>query len=142
MDRQAIRSELPAIVAAHVPKNQRKLTFCFYDGAPVQNAFGLHVDPKPFKGKVIAVTEAAIVVKTGRAEFAVVDLALSSQRPDLGAKVSVTPYFRRDFQRERLDKRRRREHVSRARFLPLNIRPRSVCLSLKYTLRRRYDNHC
>ena len=71
MDRQAIRSELPAIVAAHVPKNQRKFIFRFFDGSPAQNTFGLHVDPKPFEGKVIAVPEAAIVVKTGPAEFAV-----------------------------------------------------------------------
>ena len=109
MDRQAIRTELPSIVAAHVPKNQRKFTFRFYDGTPAQNAFGMNVDLKPFEGKVIAVTEVAIVVKSGRAEFAVIDLALASLRPEIGVNVLVTPYFRRDFQGERLDKPQRRE---------------------------------
>jgi hypothetical protein len=53
--------------------------------------------------KVIATTDEAIVVKTGRAEFAVLDKALVTDVPDEGAKVQVEPYARRRFDGLRAD---------------------------------------
>src|SRR3546814_15106387 len=64
---------------------------------------GFRVDPSPFEGKVVAKTDEAIVVKTGRAEFAVLVRALITEVPEEGAKVEVIPYARRRFDGQRAD---------------------------------------
>jgi hypothetical protein len=112
MDRQAIRNQLPGLVKDHLPKNARKFNFQVYDGTPAENALGFYVDPKPFEGKVIAVTEVAIVVKLARTGFAVIDASLASQIPDAGTQVYVTPYFRRDFEGNRLDQPKEHQQIA------------------------------
>ena len=87
MDTQAIRAQMPTLVVGHVPSNVRSFKFNFFDGQPKVSTLGFHIDPKPFEGKVIATTDEAIVVKTGRAEFAVLDRTLVTEVPDEGAKV-------------------------------------------------------
>ena len=82
MDTQAIRAQMPTLVRGHVPSNVRSFKFNIFDGQPKVSTLGFHVDPKPFEGKVIATTDEAIVVKTGRAEFAVLDKALVTDVPD------------------------------------------------------------
>jgi len=103
MDSQAIRQQLPALVNGHVPSNVRRFKFNIFDGQPKTSALGLHIDPQPFEGTVIAKTDDAVVVKKGRAEFAVLDLALISEVPLVGAKVRVEPYARRRFDGLRAD---------------------------------------
>lgn len=103
MDHSEIRAQLPALVAAHLPKNSVRFKFRIYDGTPLQSALGFKVDPKPFEGTVIATTDSAIVVKLGRTEFAVVDKGLASGPAPDGAKVRVTPYARRHFDGTRID---------------------------------------
>jgi len=103
MDTQAIRAQMPTLVRGHVPSNVRTFKFNIFDGQPKVSTLGFHVDPKPFEGKVIATTDEAIVVKTGRAEFAVLDKALVTDVPDEGAKVQVEPYARRRFDGLRAD---------------------------------------
>ncbi|EPB9494595.1 TPA: GTPase [Pseudomonas aeruginosa] len=103
MDHSAIRAQLPALVSGHVPRNIRRFKFRIYDDQPQASAFGFHIDPNPFEGKVIAKTDDAIVVKIGRAEFAVLDRQLASQEPDEGAKVKVQPYARHRFDGLRAD---------------------------------------
>lgn len=103
MDKQAIRSQLPALVAGHVPSNVRTFKFAVFDCEPSVSAMGFHIDPKPFEGKVIAKTAEAIIVKTGRADFAVLDRSLVTDDPDENTKVSVEPYVRRRFDGERAD---------------------------------------
>ena len=103
MDTQAIRAQMPTLVRGHVPSNVRSFKFNIFDGQPKVSTLGFHVDPKPFEGKVIATTDEAIVVKTGRAEFAVLDKALVTDVPDEGAKVQVEPYARRRFDGLRAD---------------------------------------
>lgn len=110
MDQQAIRKTLSAIVATHIPRNCRKYYSRYYDSRPMVTALGIGVDPKPCEGKVIAITDEAVIVKSGRTNFEVVDLSLVSQVPDVGAKVIVTPYCRLDFNGERPDKPNRVEH--------------------------------
>ena len=92
MDTQAIRAQMPTLVVGHVPTNVRSFKFNIFDGQPKVSTLGFHIDPKPFEGKVIATTDEAIVVKTGRAEFAVLDRTLVTEVPDEGAKVQVEPY--------------------------------------------------
>ena len=103
MDTQAIRDQMPTLVHGHVPSNVRSFKFNIFDGQPKVSALGFQVDPKPFDGKVIAKTAEAIVVKTGRAEFAVLDRALLTEDPAEGAKVHVEPYARRRFDGLRAD---------------------------------------
>jgi hypothetical protein len=103
MDTQAIRAQMPTLVRGHVPSNIRSFKFDIFDGQPKVSTLGFHIDPKPFEGKVIARTAEAIVVKTGRAEFAVLDRALVTEVPDEGAKVQVEPYARRRFDGLRAD---------------------------------------
>jgi hypothetical protein len=94
---------MPTLVVGHVPSNVRSFKFNIFDGQPKVSTLGFHIDPKPFEGKVIATTDEAIVVKTGRAEFAVLDRALVTKVPDEGAKVQVEPYARRRFDGLRAD---------------------------------------
>lgn len=103
MDHQAIRAQLPALVSGYVPRNTRTIKFRIHDGKPPVSAFGLHIDPQPFEGKVIAKTDEAIVIKIGRAEFAILDRCLVTQEPDEGAHVHVQPYARRRFDGLRAD---------------------------------------
>ncbi|MBY4673886.1 GTPase [Burkholderia multivorans] len=103
MDTQAIRSQMPTLVHGHVPSNVRSFKFNIFDGQPKVSALGFHIDPKPFEGKVIARTGEAIVVKTGRAEFAVLDRSLVTAEPEEGTKVHVEPYARRRFDGLRAD---------------------------------------
>ncbi|MFT3803479.1 MAG: GTPase [Burkholderiaceae bacterium] len=103
MDTQAIRDQMPTLVHGHVPSNVRSFKFNIYDGQPKVSALGFHFDPKPFEGKVIAKTAEVIVVKTGRAEFAVLDRALVTEDPAEGAKVHVEPYARQRFDGLRAD---------------------------------------
>ncbi|MDO8886215.1 hypothetical protein [Candidatus Oleimmundimicrobium sp.] len=103
MDTQAIRAQMPVLVAGHVPRNVRTFKFKIFDGQPKVSTWGFHIDPKPFEGKVIADTGDAIVVKIGRAEFAVLDRALVTEVPVEGAKVQVQPYARRRFDGLRAD---------------------------------------
>jgi hypothetical protein len=103
MDTQAIRAQMPTLVSGHVPSNVRSFKFNIFDGQPKVSTLGFHIDPKPFEGKVIATTEEAIVIKTGRAEFAVLDRALVTEVPAEGAKVQVEPYARHRFDGLRAD---------------------------------------
>ena len=103
MDTQAIRAQMRTLVVGHVPSNVRSFKFNIFDGEPKVSTLGFHIDPNPFEGRVIATTDEAIVVKTGRAEFAVLDRSLVTEVPDEGAKVKVEPYVRRRFDGQRAD---------------------------------------
>lgn len=103
MDTQAIRSQMPTLVRDHVPSNVRTFKFTIFDGQPKVATLGFYIDPKPFEGKVIAVTEQAVVVKTGRSDFAVLARSLVTDEPDEGDKVRVQPYARRRFDGQRAD---------------------------------------
>ncbi|NMG03701.1 GTPase [Azoarcus taiwanensis] len=103
MDTQSIRAQMPMLVRGHVPSNIRSFKFNIFDGQPKVSTLGFHIDPKPFEGKVIARNDEVIVVKTGRAAFAVLDRALVTEVPDEGTKVQVEPYARRRFDGQRAD---------------------------------------
>ncbi|WP_273828107.1 GTPase [Pseudomonas sp. SBT1-2] len=103
MDHDLIRSQMPALVSGHVPRNARSFTFAIYDGLPQLSMLGFRLDPKPFEGKVIASNDEAIVVKTGRTTFAVLNRNLVTEQPTEGSKVRVTPYARHRFDGQRAD---------------------------------------
>ena len=91
MDTQTIRAQMPTLVRGHVPSNVRSFKFNIFDSQPKVSTLGFHIDPKPFEGKVIATTDEAIVVKTGRAEFAVLDKALVTEVPDEAPRCRSSP---------------------------------------------------
>lgn len=103
MDHQTIRNQMQSLVRGHVPSNARSFKFNIFDGQPKVSTLGIHIDLKPFEGKVITRTEDAIVVKTGRIEFAVLDRTLVTEDPDEGALVQVEPYARHRFDGLRAD---------------------------------------
>ncbi|HBD37723.1 MAG TPA: GTPase, partial [Cupriavidus sp.] len=67
MDRSTIRNQMPTLVVGHVPRNIRTFKFRVIDDQPQESALGFMIDPQPFDGTVIATTDEAVVVKTGRA---------------------------------------------------------------------------
>jgi hypothetical protein len=103
MDHATVRAALPVLVAKCLPANVRRLKFSIFDGQPLKSAMGFYVYPHPCEGTVIAVTASMIVIRTGRAQFTVIDPQLASQQPDVGARVKVTPYARRHFDGTRID---------------------------------------
>ncbi|MCD9007450.1 GTPase [Luteimonas sp. XNQY3] len=103
MDHSLIRNQMQALVAGYVPRNVRRIKYRIYDARPQVSALGFQIDPQPFEGTIIAITDDAIVVRTGRADFAVLDRHLITATPEQGAKVLVTPYARRRFDGERAD---------------------------------------
>ncbi|AZD86819.1 hypothetical protein C4K14_3997 [Pseudomonas chlororaphis subsp. aureofaciens] len=103
MDHDLIRAQMPLLVAGHMPRNARRFSFKIYDGLPQPSWLGLRMDPTPFEGKVVASNEEVIIVKTGRATFAVLNRSLVTQEPAEGSKVRVTPYARYRFDGLRAD---------------------------------------
>lgn len=112
MDHSSIRTQIPALVSAHVPRNVRSFKFRIYEDLPQESSLGVRMDPQPFEGNVVAKTDQVIVVKIGRAEFAVLDRHQVSQEPDEGTKVQVQPYVRRRFDGLRADTPEERTEVA------------------------------
>lgn len=103
MDRSIITTMLPTLVAPHLPRNIQRFKYRIYDSQHQPSALGFYIDPQPFKGKIVAKTEAAIVVKIARTQFAVIDRTLVTDDPAEGSQVEVVPYARRRFDGERID---------------------------------------
>lgn len=112
MDRSLIKTMMPSLVAGHIPRNVRSYKYRVYDDQPHSSTLGFALDPQPFDGKVIAVTDMAIVVKLKPSEFAVLDPSLVASIPDEGTKVHVTPYARRRFDGLRADTPEERTEMS------------------------------
>ena len=112
MDHSSIRTQIPELVSAHVPRNVRSFKFRIYEDLPQELSLGVRMDPQPFEGKIVAKTDQVIVVKIGRAEFAVLDRQQVSQEPDEGTKVQVQPYVRRRFDGLRADTPEERTEVA------------------------------
>lgn len=103
MNIDTIRQQLPSLVSAFVPRNARGFKFRIIDSLPQQSSLGFRIDPEPFDGKVVAVTDDAFIVKTGRIQFAVVSREMATETPKIGMKVHITPYARRRFDGLRAD---------------------------------------
>lgn len=103
MNRESLRANLSTLVAHALPKNARQLQCSVFDEQALRSTFGLRIDPQPAEGPVVALTDEAFVIKTGRTRFVVVDRTLATLCPAIGDKVRATPYIRRDFAGERLD---------------------------------------
>lgn len=103
MDRSLIKSLMPSLVSAHVPRNARGFKYRVFDDQPQVSVLGFSIDPDAFDGKVVATTDDAIIVKVKPTEFAVLDPNLVTSVPSEGARVHVQPYARRRFDGLRAD---------------------------------------
>jgi hypothetical protein len=104
MNREKIKAELNALVAAYLPKNACSYSTVFFDGQPKKSNYGFWIDPEPFAGKVIARTDDAAIIKMGRhAKFAILDRQCVNPDPEEGDQVLVRPYVRRRFDGKRAD---------------------------------------
>lgn len=66
---------------------------------------GVQADMPPFEGEVVFIDDNSIVIKESLAYeiYVIVAKALATQVPEVGSKVRVTPYFRRNFDGSRAD---------------------------------------
>jgi len=103
MNRSLLKAQLQTLLRPHVPSNARGFKYGIIDGLPQPSMLGIAFDPQPFAGKVVALTDEAIIVKTTRTQFMVLDRRLASVIPDEGTKVFVRPYARRRFDGLRAD---------------------------------------
>jgi hypothetical protein len=104
MDQQAIKEQLRTALRPFIPRNATGYTYRVYEGLPAVNTLGFRMDPEPFEGKVVIVTDEAIILKIGRkTQFAVLDRSLVTTVPAVGQTVSVQPYARRFFNGQRAD---------------------------------------
>jgi len=103
MNHALLKTQLPELVRNHVPRNARGINCRFIDSLPQPSMLGIAFDPKPFDGKVVALTDEAIIVKTARTQFAVLNRSLATTVPAEGVKVLVRPYARRRFDGLRAD---------------------------------------
>jgi len=103
MNRSLLESQLQTLVGPYLPRNARGFNYRVVDALPQPSMLGITFDPKPFDGKVVVTTDEAIIVKTARTQFAVIDRSLASVVPDEGTKVFVRPYARRRFDGLRAD---------------------------------------
>ncbi len=97
------KKHLASIISQHVGKNVRTYKWSTLLGHGGTNLYGMSVDHKPITGKVVDVTSPWVVVKDAPTHFVMVHEALLRELPEVGTKVTVTPYARRKFDGTRLD---------------------------------------
>jgi len=111
MDRELVKAAFRAVATGFLPSNVRRWSMLSVDSEPPVNAMmGFRADYKPVEGRVVAhlntddaTDAAAIAIKTGRTEFALVSVEILPSVPDVGDVVLITPYARRLFDGSRLD---------------------------------------
>ncbi|CEH93120.1 hypothetical protein XAC3607_3990001 [Xanthomonas citri pv. citri] len=54
---------ITSLVAGHVPRNVRSFKYRVFDDQPQSSTLGFAIDPLPFDGRVVVVTDDTIVVK-------------------------------------------------------------------------------
>ena len=95
--KQDIKTWFHTVVDQFVGKNIRQYrTKVLVQCHGLSGAYGIQLDIKPFKGKVV-MTEPYLVIKEDLKTFAILDRLGIDQMPDVGDTVTITPYARRDF---------------------------------------------
>lgn len=100
------RAWLSNVVTRHVPINAKSYRGVFYDPNEIpRNCLGMQVDKQPVEGKVVELTDVWILLKQGRKyDFFLMERKWLRSVPGIGDTVRITPYARRGFHGERLDK--------------------------------------
>lgn len=103
LDRQALQITLPNLLRPHLARNSRRFQYGIVDFSPSHNGLGVLVDIQPFTGKVVEYSDNAMIVKTGRQQFKIIERSYLTLEPPVGSQVKVTPYTRRHFNGQRID---------------------------------------
>lgn len=95
-DRNEVHKAIKPLLAKHLTKAPRKVTILHIDGLPLGiGGSGCYIEPNPFRGKVIEITDLAVIIKDAANSFKVCKRSLMSQEPSIGDNVLITPYFRK-----------------------------------------------
>lgn len=96
---------LKSVVGKHLAANCRKYTWRTYVAEKsVASGFGFQIDISPQEGKVVDESDDFILVKVSRTEFFVALKSALTLVPEVGSTCRITPYARKRFDGERLDK--------------------------------------
>lgn len=95
-DKQAIKTDFARRVRSHIPKNATKWTARAISEPWCDTMVG-RMESKPAEGKVVEVSDSAIIVKVGRIDFWLVDRSQVDVIPEVGDTIRISPYARRDF---------------------------------------------
>ena len=96
---------LKTIVSKHLASNARRYSSRLYLAErSIANSFGFQVDISPQEGKIVDENTDFILMKTGRTEFFIALKSALSSVPEVGSLCKITPYARKRFDGERLDK--------------------------------------
>jgi hypothetical protein len=92
---QYYKDNVMQLVVGKLPKNRKNYRLRVLDNSPLHGVFG-RVDPKPCEGKVVAKDEKAFIL-LDKEVLCVIDRSLVTFDPEIGDKVRVNAYARRDF---------------------------------------------
>ena len=116
LNKEYVADVLPFLVRGSMAKNARQFSYQIVDFSVPFNVFGFRIDPEPFEGNVVAYDyggQLMLIKLGGKPLYRVLDLAHVTSKPAIGKKVRITPYARRDWNGERLDKPNVVEGISR-----------------------------
>lgn len=92
MDHRAVRTLMHTLVASFVACNCHRFNYRIYDDLPPVSPLGFHIDPQRFAGKVMALTDEAIVIKVKRTgkRIAVTTHKINSETPHKTRRETTT----------------------------------------------------
>ena len=94
---------IQSVIGKHLAANVRRYKYLVFNGSAHNTELGYQADAKPFEGTVVDADETWILIKQSRADFAVAEKALLETVPEVGTKVLLTPYARRQYDGTRID---------------------------------------
>jgi hypothetical protein len=103
--KEQAKTWLHSIVGNHIPSNARRYTSRLYLAQrSIAKDYGFQIDISPMEGKIVEENEEFILMKVGRTEFFVALKSALEFVPEVGSTCRITPYARKRFDGERLDK--------------------------------------
>jgi hypothetical protein len=103
--KEQAKAWLQSIVRNHIPSNARQYSSRLYLAErSVAKEFDFQVDISPMEGKIVDDNEDLLLMKIGRTEFFIALKSALAFVPEVGSTCKITPYARKRFDGERLDK--------------------------------------
>lgn len=103
--KEQAKTWLHSIVGNHIPSNAWRYTSRLYLAQrSIAKDYGFQIDISPMEGKIVEENEEFILMKVGRTEFFVALKSALEFVPEVGSTCRITPYARKRFDGERLDK--------------------------------------
>ncbi|MBK6616151.1 hypothetical protein [Ottowia sp.] len=94
-----------SVASKHLGANIRQYSWRTYIAEKsVATSFGFQLDISPMEGKIVDENDTFVLMKVSAKEFFVALKSALSMVPEVGSKCKITPYARKRFDGERLDK--------------------------------------